>query len=592
MFVKEDYKTYKTKETAYQMIAGVRLVFEYGSMPYGVFRRIAMDEESAFTKFARGQGPHAVYVDQNYPKWGWGVCSAHDWAEYSRTGVIEMRWWQNHQVLFPFPPRDERNTDFIAAYMDKLRDDIRVMTDIREDLLPPGLPTERFVVYMVDLRAMANEVQPVYYHGAGFFAMKEIITLPYIALAYFMDSGSVVYNTGIIYNGGPGIATGYRGDRRFFLRDVKRSTIAMCSFCASPLVVGSHCCFDCARPIYYPEGFFSHSQSENHPTDPLTHSIPEFAKGGLPMNWELVDPAKFAPLRNFTASRSLAEEHRKITFFGVPATKSSDHKLTAEAKKRFKHNVRGALVGAVRFDLSIERLVAKLSGKESKITVNEFFKSNGDFRRYYASLFLNCRDKPMSSYVFYSEHCRKEYLEALSLQEVTPAQTDPNQTRDHWPEFTKLHSQCIDMMRRFRIRYELGTDSKALEVFRKKMAAGPSEKITRVFLMNPEELSKWLRKTAFTFCYEVPESSEGLETEIRTVLMEFDERTEDKWDDLDPVGTVSLTPAQQFGPNLGGDDITVSQPMTEDEIDRERKSAERSVDVSEKLLKRLRRSRP
>ena len=213
--------------------------------------------------------------------------------------------------------------------------------------------------------------------------------------------------------------------------------------------------------------------------------------------------------------------------------------------------------------------------------MGEFFQSNGDFRRYYASLFLNCRDKPLSSYVFYSEHCRRAYLESLSLQEVMPAQHDPNQTREHWPEFTKLHTQYIDMLRKFRLRYALGTEAKALEVFREKMAAGPSEKITRVFLMNPEELSKWLRKTAFTFCYEVPESSEGLEAEIRSVLMEFEDRTEDKWDDLDPVGTVNLTPAQRFGPNLGGDDVTVSHPVTEEEVDRERQTAARSVSLSD-----------
>ena len=578
VFVKDNYAEFNTVETAYQMIAGVRLVFEFGNMPYGVFRKFAMDSESAFAKFARGQGPQSMYVDKNFPKWGWGVCSARDWAECSRTGVIEMKKGQNHQVLFPFPPRDDRNTDFINAYMHKLRTDIRVMTDMREELLPPGLPTERFVVYMVDLHAIANEVQPVYYHGAGFFAVKEMLTFPHVALAYFMDSCSVVYNTGIIYTGGPGTAAGYRGDRKLFLQDVKRSTIAMCSFCASPLVVGSHCCFDCARPIYYPDGFFSHSLSEDHPTDPLTLSIPEFARDGPPTNWELVDPAKFTPFRNFTASRSLAEEHRKITFFGVPATKSSDHKLTAEAKKRFEHNVRGA---AVRFDVSIERLVAKLNGKESKITVNEFFQSNGDFRRYYASLFLNCRDKPLSSYVFYSEHCRRAYLESLSLQEVTPAQHDPNQTHDHWPEFTTLHSHYIEMLRKFRLRYALDTEAKALEVFREKMAAGPSEKITRVFMMNPEELSKWLRKTAFTFCYEVPESSEGLDAEIRDVLMEYEERADEKWDELDPIGAVNLAPAQRYGPNLGGADVTESLPLTETDIARERQTAERSVSLSD-----------
>ena len=235
----------------------------------------------------------------------------------------------------------------------------------------------------------------------------------------------------------------------------------------------------------------------------------------------------------------------------------------------------------LRFDLSIERLVAKINGKESTITVAEFLQSNGDFRRYYASLFLNCRDKPLSSYVFYSEHCRRAYLESLSLQEVTPAQHDPNQTRDHWPEFTTLHTRYIEMLRKFRLRYALGTEAKALEVFREKMAAGPSEKITRVFLMNPEELSKWLRKTAFTFCYEVPESSEGLDAEVRSVLMEFEDRTEEKRDDLDLVGTVNLTPAQRFGPNLGGQDITESLPVTENDAERERQSAAKSVSLSD-----------
>ena len=169
----------------------------------------------------------------------------------------------------------------------------------------------------------------------------------------------------------------------------------------------------------------------------------------------------------------------------------------------------------------------------------------------------------------------------LSQQEVTPAQHDPNQTRDHWPEFTTLHTRYIEMLRKFRLRYALDTEAKALEVFREKMADGPSEKITRVFMMNPEELSKWLRKTAFTFCYEVPESSEGLDAEVRDVLMEFEDRTEEKWDELDPIGVVNLTPAQRYGPNLGGDDITEPLPMTENDIERERQTAAKSVALSD-----------
>ena len=580
VFVKHDYQQWTTKEEAYMMIAGVRLVFEYGSMPYGIFRKFVVADESPFAKFARGYGQITDYVDKNFPKWGWGVCSVNDWKRYSQTGIIDLESWQNHQVLFPFPPHDDRNTNFIATYMDKLRANIRVMSDVREELLPPGLPTERFVVYMVDLHAIADEVQPVYYHGAGFFAVKELISFPYIALAYFMDTASVVYNAGILFKGGPGSANGYRGDRTKFEEILKRSTISMCSYCAAPLVVGSHCCFDCSRPIYYPEGFFSHSKSPEHQTDPLTLTVPEFAKDGPPLNWELVDPVKFTPYRNFTASRSLAEEHRKITFFGVPATKSSDHLLTDEAKKKFRHNVRGALVGAVRFDLSIERLVAKLHGKESSVTVGEFFKSNGDFRRYYASLFLNCRDKPLSSYIFYSQHCRRAYIEALSLQEVSPAQMNPNQVRDSWTEFTKMQAGYVEMTMRFRKRFSLDSEAKALKVFREKMVAGPSEKIARVFKMNPEELSKWLRKTAFTFCYEVPESSEGLSVEIRDILMEFEDKTDDKWDDLDPVGTVSLKAGQRLGPSMGGEDITVPDPMPVEALESEKTRAERSLKLS------------
>ena len=75
----------------------------------------------------------------------------------------------------------------------------------------------------------------MYYHGAGFFAVKELISFPYIALAYFMDTASVVYNAGILFKGGPGSANGYRGDRKKFEEILKRSTISMCSYCAAPL---------------------------------------------------------------------------------------------------------------------------------------------------------------------------------------------------------------------------------------------------------------------------------------------------------------------------------------------------------------------
>ena len=52
------------------------------------------------------------------------------------------------------------------------------------------------------------EVARVYYHAAGFFPIKEAITLVYVQYAIFMDTGSVVFNSALKYIGGPKEATG------------------------------------------------------------------------------------------------------------------------------------------------------------------------------------------------------------------------------------------------------------------------------------------------------------------------------------------------------------------------------------------------
>ena len=84
--------------------------------------------------------------------------------------------------------------------------------------------------------------------------------------------------------------------------------------------------------------------------------------------------------------------------------------MSNEVKQKFRANVRGPMMGAIRFDISIERLIAAITGPKSAVMVGQFFEANEHFRRYYASLFLNCREKPLCSYLFYSQHVRTAYV--------------------------------------------------------------------------------------------------------------------------------------------------------------------------------------
>ena len=72
------------------------------------------------------------------------------------------------------------------------------------------------------------------------------------------------------------------------------------------------------------------------------------------------------------------------------------------------------------FDISIERLITAITGPKSTIIFGQFLEANEHFRRYYASLFLNCREKPLCSYLFYTRHVRTAYLLALSNNEISP----------------------------------------------------------------------------------------------------------------------------------------------------------------------------
>ena len=103
-------------------------------------------------------------------------------------------------------------------------------------------------------------------------------------------------------------------------------------------------------------------------------------------------PHKYAaikPLRNFPASRSLAEDHRKTAFFGISAIQCTSVALTPPEVELFKKSVRGTLQGAIRLDMSVERLVAGMTGKDSNMSVEDFFatKAAVPVIKHYGSLY-------------------------------------------------------------------------------------------------------------------------------------------------------------------------------------------------------------
>ena len=55
--------------------------------------------------------------------------------------------------------------------------------------------------------------------------------------------------------------------------------------------------------MYYPDGFFSYAPPDDCPKDPMTITRPTWAERGVPIGWEVVEPARFARFRSFTASR-------------------------------------------------------------------------------------------------------------------------------------------------------------------------------------------------------------------------------------------------------------------------------------------------
>ena len=217
--------------------------------------------------------------------------------------------------------------------------------------------------------------------------------------------------------------------------------VSIILYCGKTFVTGMHTCMECNRGIYYPTGL-SVFRTEQ-PRDPTGAQRPqwlttELQKASADQAWDMVADSEVARFRNSTIARSVIEDHRKVSFFGGVVIKAVDHGLPAAVKQKFPDNVRGPMMGAICFDISIERLIDAITGPRSTMRIGEFFEANEHSRRYYASLFLNCREKPLCSYLFYSGHVRDAYLLALSKHEISPLFSLEQDIAGRWDAFEDL----------------------------------------------------------------------------------------------------------------------------------------------------------
>ena len=72
--------------------------------------------------------------------------------------------------------------------------------------------------------------------------------------------------------------------------------------------------------------------------------------------------------------------------------------------------------------MSVERLVAGMTGKESKMSVEEFFATATAIPvvKHFGSLYLNCREKPVCFFARWSGHCRRAYIICLEKAYHSP----------------------------------------------------------------------------------------------------------------------------------------------------------------------------
>ena len=232
----------------------------------------------------------------------------------------------------------------------------------------------------------------------GDYALKDnTILLSCVPIACFMDTGSIIFNTAFKYMGGPKNGTGPdRGE------EWSTCPIAMrcCPVCGVNLPAGLHVCRSCSKPIHYPDGIFYADLKDMFSVEyygiqaKWFYDLIRSDDLGRVLSAQICCDQAVAEFPGITIARRRSQ---KTAFFGVSAIQCASVAITLAEVELFKKNVRGTLQGAIRLDMSVERLVAGMTGKESKMSVEEFFATATAIPvvKHFGSLYLNCREKPV-----------------------------------------------------------------------------------------------------------------------------------------------------------------------------------------------------
>ncbi|CAE6963895.1 GABBR2 [Symbiodinium sp. CCMP2592] len=497
---------------------GIRATYGFGPDNFNRFRLLTKCQHGPFVQLAQDHyvgGERKRNVARHHPQYGWGCATIREFFGYTSDCKVNPPKGQLFLTLLPYAPGSGNNNEWEEVYMNVRMNPKRETlsnTASTQSMLPEGLGSNRMIVFAIDLHMVAAGINPISFHPRGYYAIKDSIPLACMPIAYFTDSGSLVFNTAFKYIGGTKFGTGpERGNH-------KRETWPLASFdcpmCGASFPVGLHMCHSCTKPIHYPDGMFYAD-----PVNPFqveyygSHAewLNELLERNKLTEFQLHEYPAIRQLRNFPVSRFLAEDHRQTAFFGVPPIKCTAVDTSPTEVELFKRSVRGTIQGAIRLDISIERLVAGITGKEARRGVEDFFNSQSidcatTIVKHFGAVFATCREKPLCYYARWSIHCQRAYRVCLSRGYLSPFYTgetieytvDPDMAEKIRLAHLPLQNANLEMRRRIRLSTEFDT----LDEFRATIT--DTQKYQRYMRVDSESLSALLAKVTLTTCYGIP----------------------------------------------------------------------------------------
>ncbi|CAE7248022.1 JNK [Symbiodinium sp. CCMP2592] len=456
---------------------GIRATYGFGPDNFNRFRLLTKCQHGPFIQLAQDHyvaGERKRNVARYHPQYGWGCATIREFFGYMSDCKLNPPKGRLFLTLLPYAPGSGNNNEWEEVYMNVRMNPGRETlsnTASSQSMLPEGMGSNRMIVFAIDLHMIAAGINPIVFHPRGYYAIKDSIPLACMPIAYFMDTGSLVFNTAFKYVGGPKFGTGpKRGDHK---RERGRLLV---------------------------EYYGSHAEWLNELIE--RNELKEFRLHEYPA---------IKQLRNFPVSRSIAEDHRQTAFFGVPPIKCTAADTSPKEVELFKKSVRGAIQGAIRLDISIERLVAGITGKEARSGVEEFLNSQSiacaiTIVKHFGAVFATCREKPLCYYARWSIHCQRAYRVCLSRGYLSPFYTggtidytvDSDMVEKIRLAHLPLQNANLAMRRQIRLSTEFGT----LDEFRATIT--DTQKYQRYMRVDSESLSALLAKVTLTTCYGIP----------------------------------------------------------------------------------------